>query len=287
MSTDMERGRMFVRTYVLVLCLTAAEAAVVAQETRPPRETFTEAIEDNSFFIEEAYNQEPGVVQHISNLQYSFGRQRDVLYTFTQEWPLGARAHQLSFTAPISLYSSSHAGGIGDILINYRYQLVDEDGWAAVAPRLSVLLPTGRVESGLGMGVAGIQVNIPASRRFSESLVAHANAGLTYVPRMKDESGPAGSARHTLTSYNLGASVIWLTSPTFNVMLEYTTLFSSDTFEDGTKEHRTEAIISPGLRWAINLNSLQIVPGIALPVTVADGRAKSGVFLYLSFEHPF
>jgi len=28
---------------------------------------FTRAIEDNSFFIEEAYNQEAGVVQHIPN----------------------------------------------------------------------------------------------------------------------------------------------------------------------------------------------------------------------------
>ncbi|MCX6133157.1 MAG: hypothetical protein NTU47_05005 [Ignavibacteriales bacterium] len=276
-----------IRACVLIFCLVGTEAAVIAQESRPPKEQFPEAIEDNSFFIEEAYNQERGVVQHISNLQYSFTHQTDLFYTFTQEWPLGGRAHQLSYTVPINLHSSSHPGGFGDVLINYRYQLIDDDGWAAVAPRISVLLPTGSTTSGLGFGAAGVQVNIPASRRFSEFFAAHANAGLTYVPRMKDESGNSGAIRHTLTSYNVGASVIWLTSETFNVMLEYTTSFSSDAFEDGTSDRRTDTIISPGLRWAINLNTLQIVPGIAFPISLGSGQAKAGVFFYLSFEHPF
>jgi hypothetical protein len=40
---------------------------------------------DNSFLIEEAYNQERGVIQHIN----SFARlwnSKDWAYTFTQEW---------------------------------------------------------------------------------------------------------------------------------------------------------------------------------------------------------
>ncbi|MDP2885961.1 MAG: transporter [Ignavibacteria bacterium] len=257
------------------------------QAVRPPKEEYTRRIEDNSFFIEEAYNQEKGVVQHISNLQYSFTRQRDLLYTFTQEWPLGGMDHQLSYTAPISLYSSSHPGGVGDILINYRYQLADNDGWAAVAPRLSVIFPTGSVKSELGAGTTGLQVNIPASKRLSQSFVAHLNAGFTYLPIMKDEGGLSGTIKHTLTSYNVGASVIWLTAETFNLMLEYTTSFSLDVFEDGTNERASDTIISPGLRWAINLNSLQIVPGVAIPIMLGRGTAKTGVFVYLSFEHPF
>jgi hypothetical protein len=258
-----------------------------SQEVRPPKKEFSEAIEDNSFFIEEAYNQEKGVVQHISNLQYSFTHEKDLLYTFTQEWPLGGRDHQLSYTAPISLSSSSHPGGLGDILVNYRYQLVDNDGWADVAPRLSVIFPTGSIRSGLGAGTTGIQVNIPASKRLSQSFVTHVNAGFTYLPNSKDESGSLGTVKHTLTSYNVGASIIWLTAETFNLMLEYTTSFSSDVFEDGTNERTTDTIISPGLRWAINLNSLQIVPGVAVPVMLGRGEVKTGVFVYLSFEHPF
>ena len=274
-------------THFILLWSMTAGPVMFGQAVRPPKEESTKAIEDNSFFIEEAYNQEEGVVQHISNLQYSFTRQRDLLYTFTQEWPLGGRDHQLSYTAPISLCSSSHPGGVGDILINYRYQLVENDRWAAVAPRLSVIFPTGSVKSELGAGTTGLQVNIPASKRLSQSFVAHLNAGLTYLPNMKDEGGSSGTIKHTFTSYNVGASVIWLTAETFNLMLEYTTGFSSDVYEDGTSQRATDTIISPGVRWAINLSSLQIVPGVGFPIMLGRGTVRTGVFLYLSFEHPF
>ena len=274
-------------THFILLWSMTAGPVMFGQAVRPPKEESTKAIEDNSFFIEEAYNQEEGVVQHISNLQYSFTHQKDLLYTFTQEWPLGGRDHQLSYTAPISLYSSSHPGGVGDILINYRYQLVENDRWAAVAPRLSVIFPTGSVKSELGAGTTGLQANIPASKRLSQSFVAHLNAGLTYLPNMKDEGGSSGTIKHALTSYNVGASVIWLTAETFNLMLEYTTGFSSDVYEDGTSQRATDTIISPGVRWAINLSSLQIVPGVGFPIMLGRGTVRTGVFLYLSFEHPF
>ena len=35
-------------------------------------EPLAKGIQDNSFFIEEAYNQEPGVVQHIFNVPVDF-----------------------------------------------------------------------------------------------------------------------------------------------------------------------------------------------------------------------
>src|SRR6185312_16420034 len=52
-------------------------------------------IQDNSFLIEEAYNQESGVVQHISTFERADGG--DWAYSFTQEWPLGGIRHQLSY----------------------------------------------------------------------------------------------------------------------------------------------------------------------------------------------
>jgi hypothetical protein len=56
-------------------------------------------IEDNSFLIEEAYNQDPGVIQHISSFQYL--KQNTWIYTFTDEWPVPGMKHQLSMTLPV------------------------------------------------------------------------------------------------------------------------------------------------------------------------------------------
>ena len=60
-------------------------------------------ISDNSFLIEEAFNQEQGVVQHIFNGFYAVDRQpgpddQNVALSFTQEWPVPSQTHQLSYT---------------------------------------------------------------------------------------------------------------------------------------------------------------------------------------------
>ena len=63
-------------------------------------------IADNSFLIEEAYNQEPGVVQHINAFSRANGT-GNWLYAFTQEWPVFSQMHQFSYTLG---YSSLNAG---------------------------------------------------------------------------------------------------------------------------------------------------------------------------------
>src|SRR3989442_3471725 len=119
-------------------------------------------IEDNSFLIEEAYNQERGVVQHISSWQRSLGS-ASWLFTFTQEWPLGTQRHQLSYTIPFQrLESPSRRTGLGDAAVNYRYQLLPARGRVALAPRLAVVLPTGREALGLGAGTVGVQLSVPS-----------------------------------------------------------------------------------------------------------------------------
>ena len=89
-------------------------------------------IQDNSFLIEEAYNQDPRVVQHI----FSMTRSRDGQWsgTFTQEWPVGGIKNQLSYTIPFTRVTDSPDGktGVGDIALNYRYQLLG-DGEAKLA----------------------------------------------------------------------------------------------------------------------------------------------------------
>jgi len=154
------------------------------------------------------------------------------------------------------------------VAVNYRYQLV---GGATdrlfVAPRLSVLLPTGSSESGLGAGALGVQANLPVSVVLANRLVTHWNAGATL-------------ARSTKSTYTVGASGVWLVRPTFNVLLEVLWTTSGTSGDDVT--------VSPGIRWAHDLFSgLQIVPGIAFPLDVGPTAGTDAVLLYLSFEHPF
>jgi hypothetical protein len=59
------------------------------------------------------------------------------------------------------------------------------------------------------------------------------------------------------------------------------------TGDDETSDFKS-FLISPGIRGAFNFSSgLQIVPGIAIPIGVGPSSGERGLFLYLSFEHPF
>jgi hypothetical protein len=237
-------------------------------------------IQDNSFLIEEAYNQERGVVQHIS----TFARPTEGnawTYSFTQEWPLGGIQHQLSYTLPVQ--NDPDGTGLGDVGINYRYQLLGNPDAAVVfAPRLSLLLPTGSHEKGRGAGAIGFQANLPLSLVVSPLLVTHWNAGATIIPAAKNPTGP----EPTTASFNLGGSAIWLLHPSLNLLLEGVWLSTESVSVGGTA--RNEALLlNPGLRGAFNLGSLQIVPGVAYTFDVSSNSEDDALFVYLSFEHPF
>lgn len=236
-------------------------------------------IQDNSFLVEEAYNQERGVVQHISTFQRMEGAWA---YSFTQEWPIGGIRHQLSYAIPI--LHDALGTGLGDVALNYRYQLAGSGTAAlALAPRISLLLPTGSAGRGRGSGSAGVQVVLPASIVLAPRLVSHLNAGLTVTPRAH---GTAGE-RATTTGLAAGGSVIWLVRPRLNLMLEGVWSRSQAVTAAGQVAGTDSWFLSPGLRWAINLPSgLQIVPGVAYPIALGAGGSDY-LFLYLSFEHAF
>ncbi len=231
----------------------------------PAQDSPVEAISDNSFLVEEAYNQEPGVVQHVGNFLRPDGGDAWA-FTFTQEWPLGGMRHQLSYMVPI-LNTGGNGTGLGDIGVNYRYQLKGIDGGPlAVAPRLTAFLPTGSEGRGRGAGSVGMQANLPVSYVLGSSVATHWNAGVTLI----SESAPI---------WNLGASAIWLYRPTFNFLVEAVWL--------GRSGEET-AFLNPGIRWAHNFDSgLQIVPGLAYTIGLGPSSGDDGLFLYLSFEHPF
>jgi hypothetical protein len=266
------------RLLSIILLLAAILPRLSAQE-------FSEAIEDNSFLIEEAYNQDDRVVQHIFN-GYYLADARDMMYTFTQEWPMGGQTHQISFTVAYQTIGKGMSG-LGDALINYRYQLWAEKDWCWIAPRLSIVLPTGKSAEGLGSGVVGVQLSLPASKRWTNEFVCHLNLGATILPNVESTTSGGNSVRRTLQTYSIGTSGIYLVSENLNLMLELLYNYSASISESGSVEFSSGAIVSPGLRYAINLGKLQIVPGLAIPISFTSTTTNLNVFAYLSFEHPF
>jgi hypothetical protein len=237
-------------------------------------------IADNSFLVEEAYNQEAGVVQHVNTFQRMRGG--DWLYTFTQEWPIKSQKHQFSFTLPVQ-DSKSINTGLGDMDITYRYQLINNSN-VAVSPRVSLIFPTGSVSRESGRGSVGLGFNMPVSVTHSKHFVTHWNAGTTITPRAKNIS----DERATTFDYSLGQSIVWLAHSRFNLLFE--TVWNSEETVIGPdrKDREYGLLLNPGIRWAHNFkNGLQIVPGIAVPVGVGPSRGERGLFFYISFEHPF
>lgn len=258
-------------------------AVLVAVSAAPsPARAGDGPIQDNSFLIEEAYNQEPGVIQHISTFARS-ARTGAWGYSFTEEWPVLGQMHQASVTFQAARPEGVSAG-VGDLALNYRLQAIGNgEEPLAFSPRLSVLVPTGDASRGLGAGGMGFQVNLPLSVVLAKSLVTHLNLGGTYVRSARvgaDESAPS-------TTLAAGQSLVWLAHRHVNLLVE--ALYTNTELAARAGTQRTESLtLNPGIRGAIDVaGGLQVVPGLSVPVGVGPSRGERSVFLYLSFEHPF
>jgi hypothetical protein len=147
-------------------------------------------------------------------------------------------------------------------VLNYRYQLREEtSGGPAISPRVSIVLPTGRQEEGLGSGTTGLDMNLPVSKQFGD-LYVHANAGYTWLPDVQRTARIAGS-------------VIWRVQPMLNLLFE------------AVGELDESATLSPGFRRGWNIGARQIVVGAAIPVTRAENRWTAALLTYFSYELPF
>lgn len=264
------------RHVLLVLSMLTCTLIAFAQEP---------AIQDNSFLVEESYNQEPGVVQEISMFTWS-SLTNNWAYTFTNEWPVTGIKHQFSYTIAVS-HSGDFArsgAGFGDTALNYRYQLMGSgETRVAISPRVSLLLPSGDPQKGRGLGGAGLQTNLPVSVVLNPKLVTHWNAGATWIPHGKNELGD----RAGLTGYNVGQSFVWLAKPRFNLMLETVYSDMESVVAPGKTLRGKTLLLSPGARWSYNFKSgLQIVPGIAVPIGAGPSAGDKGLIFYLSFEQP-
>jgi len=242
-------------------------------------EPLAKGIQDNSFFVEEAYNQEAGVVQHIFNLPVFFTRgDKEVSPNLTQEWPVFSQTHQFSYTVPYTFTEGEN--GLEDIRLNYRLQaLMEGKDIPAFAPRFSLIFPTGNATNGFGHDRLGYEINLPLSKIVSDRWTVHFNAGGSIFPDVGE---------HNLTNYNLGASAIYAVSRDFNLMLESVVNWEEDIDEMKNVDRTVSALISPGARYAFNLpNDAQLVVGLAVPVGLTSDSPDYGLFFYCSFEHPF
>ena len=167
-------SKVLVRAAEMVLLLFSLAVA----RRRPGRRRFKPAAEpfritDNSFLVEEAFNQEAGIFQNIFNAVAR--RTATWAATFTQEWP--AR-----LTDPPVLVHARHGSDgarrhrFGDMLINYRYQATASEGPGrpAFSPRLSLILPTEATPAATDS--TGLQFNLPFSKQTGD-VYWHWNAG--------------------------------------------------------------------------------------------------------------
>jgi hypothetical protein len=270
----------FLARMLMGVTLATAPAAETPAPPASPAPASPPGIADNSFLIEEAYNQERGVVQHISSFMRV--RRGEWAYTFTQEWPAPGQRHQLSGTVPV--LATGGERGLGDLSLNYRYQARDGgSGPVAVAPRLSLLLPTGSARRGLGAGGAGLQANLPVSAARGR-FALHTNLGATWTPSAEGAGGSEAAA----WGWSAGQSAVWLVRPSFNLLLEVVFSRARTVVGPGATEAEDSLLVSPGVRWAHNFESgLQVVPGIAVPIGIGPSRGDTAILFYLSLEHPF
>lgn len=231
-------------------------------------------IADNSFLVEEAYNQEAGIFQNI----FVMTRLRPGQWfgAFTQEWPLFSQRHQISYTLPVQ--RSFGDSDIGDMLVNYRLQLGNgEDGRPAFAPRVSAVLPMSEDSQAVAGLVPGWQFNLPVSYERGR-FVLHANAGVTWFK----EAAEDGMEQWTSTPFVAG-SIIWAARPMFHPMFE---VYSEWSAEAQTGERAATVTFVPGIRAGWNLGDHQLVGGLGLTITTG-GQTRMGGLVYVSYELPF
>jgi DtxR family transcriptional regulator, Mn-dependent transcriptional regulator len=261
------------------LVLIALGGTVSAQSATPSPQAADRPweITDNSFLVEEAFNQEAGVFQNIFGI-YAAG---DGTWqsAFTQEWPLVTHAHQVSYT--VAFGRADTASGFGDTLIHYRFQAFDETASRpAFSPRVSLVLPSGSAARGLGNGAPGWEVNLPFSKQVGD-LYIHWNGGFTHLP-----SAEGDAATHNLLTPRVAASGIWRVRPMLNLMLE--SVFAWPEEIDGTVTSRAHSTtLIPGLRTGWNAGDAQIIVGVGVPITLSHAANDAGVFGYFSYELPF
>ena len=242
-------------------------------------------IEDNSFLLEEAFNQEYGVYQFIQKYQTDLKDKKTFDYAFENEIPLTDKVHQFSYEIPVAKTNEAKESGVGDISLNYRWQPVNT-GAILLAERIGLILPTGSVAEETGNGVYGLEFMQAATIHLNESFVNHYNFGFTTLP---DAETSGHNKKRTISSFSAGTSLIYLAKDNFNLMFEALVESGQEVDATGAKTAATTVTLNPGVRFAYDFDwkETQIVPGVSFPVDVISSRTSYGALLYLSIEPKF
>lgn len=242
------------------------------------------AIEDNSFLLEEAFNQEWGVYQFIQ--KYSTSElAKGYEYTFENEIPITDKTQQFSYELAFARPESPGHGAVSDVGLNYRVQPYNKDG-VIVAERFGLIVPTGRVDNDAGNGVFGFEFMQSASLLLNDYFITHFNFGFDVKPNAKSKGI---RERRTLTGFTAGSSIIYLWKENVNLMFEALMQSGQSTNPDGTKSAETSVTLNPGMRFAMDFDwkDTQVVPGISFPTEILNGPTEHGVLFYLSIEPKF
>lgn len=243
-------------------------------------------IQDNGFFVDEAFTQEEGYVQHTFKFARSFnGSWQSVV---EEEIPLGSEKQQISFTASMNGFNSDNNGkvrGFGDLQIEYRYRLIGgESSRVTISPTFGVSFPTGSYRNELGSGGFGTEISLPVSIAFSNRFMTNSNVGVSFTPRARNTEGNQAF----VTNFEIGQSFVWFARPKLNALVELVWERNKEVIGQKLTKAENEFFVSPGIRWGYTFkNGLTIVPGIAIPIGIGPSKGEKSIFFYLSFEHPF
>lgn len=254
-------------------------------------------VEDNSFLLEEAFNQEAGSVQCISTFVFGY---KQIANSYSLEVPLKDVRHQLSCSVEYRIQARPQAqiindkknfSGVGDSFLSYRPLLFGKNNNVMVIPRISLVVPTGNSAYGFGYGGWGGQWNLAVTKRISKKLVSNFNGGYTIIANA-DHYGLLNAntvgriCERNVSILNSGGSIIWLACHHFNCLLEFVSFREKQIDDDGSLSNRFSSMINPGVRKRFNIGSAQIVPGISAPVCIYNRHyAGTNLLLYLSVEY--
>lgn len=239
--------------------------ALAAPATAQTDDGGADPVEVNGFLVEEAYNQEAGMLQQIAT--FTAVRQGGWSADVSQEWPIFGERHQLDLAVRVG-----QGEGLTGAGAEYRYLAAGgEDAVFSLSP--GVEAAWSREE-----GEWELEAMLPASVRLTETLVANTNLGVSFA---MDDFG----ARPGLT---VGEGLVWRASPRLNLLVEAVWSRGEPLLgEEVEGEHRS-LVVSPGLQYAFSLGEdVQLVPGFAFPIGAGPSAGRRAVMLYLSLEHPF
>ena len=187
---------------------------------------------DNSFLVEEAFNQEAGIFQNI------FGLVAHAAATGASRSRRSGRSP--SQTAPVVVHAAALGArrrrrGVGDVMINYRYQATVEGPGRPGVFTACLADPSDRDEQRARSMSVGLQFNLPFSKQTRRLSTSTGTPGSTWLPRA---SSSDGVTLQTSTSPFLAGSAIYRLRPMFNLMLETVLIFEDSCRRAGGTERR-------------------------------------------------